>query len=74
MSSKEASWVEMVPQRVSWEVCPRGDPHLEEEEVVAVEPRLVVEAEAEVAADHSKAPCGLGLPVEEEEEVGEADS
>lgn len=70
MSSKEVSWVEMVPQLVSWEVRPRGDPHPEEEEVVAVEPHLEVEAEvvAEAVADHSKAGCGLGLPEEGREE------
>lgn len=74
LSSKEASWVEMVPLLISWEVSPRGDPHPEEEAVVAVEPHLGVEAAvaAEVAMDHSKAVCCSGLPEEEEEE--EADS
>lgn len=44
MSSKEASWAEMVPQLVSWEVSPREE---EEEVVIKVEPHLEVEAAVE---------------------------
>lgn len=61
MSSIEASWAEMVPQRFSWEVSPRGDLHPgEEEEVVEVEPHLEVEAavEAEEEVDIWKAAGG----------------